>query len=293
MGILDWFTQPTCEELDALALSVRDFGAHVIPLPLATGTLRPGPPGGPQLMISRAVLSSPEEVNAAATLLTTAVKSPGYLTSCAAVGWTFPVGQTRALEALTVYGQLRGFGADTVDAVTKALLAVFDNAAASKALDAPAAPVVYAAAQVVLEARTASLDAATWLPLWRWALGGPQGRAAVRTRVMTMKALQAILRRGSLTPRQVLMAASMADVLQQLVAQRAPGVPTAEQAFFRAEAQALVGAINFARAQAAAAEGLPPGATPLSPRVRTRLWAAAVTSVVVAVGAAMYYRRHA
>lgn len=244
--------------------------------------------------VSREVLTNASEVIAAVRLLMVYYATPGALRLCpAAQGWFHARGRVRALTGIAAFGAGYGFGPDTAPVVTKALLKVFADPAGSKA-NAKETEVVYAAAQVVLDARTPVLDAATWLPVWRWALGGPNGSASVRTRVMAMKAIQAIIRRGVLMPRQVLAAATMADVLQQLVAGRAPSVAAGERAFFLSEADATVGAVNFALTQAALAEGKPPAWRPPSPAVRVGWWVvgvAAAAAVTVGGAAIAVHRR--
>lgn len=295
MGILDWITQPRCEELAPLAESLKDPLAHV--LGPRADMIYPGSPHPPErLYVPRQVFMTPAEVQAAARLLVVHYKYPnGGLDCLATAGWSAPAARVRAFDAIREYGRLRGFDATTAPAATAALLGAFGDAAASKA-GAIEAAVVYAAAQVVLESRTAALDAETWLPLWRWALGGPHGAAAVRTRVMAMKALQAIIRRGALRPAQVRAAAPMADVLRELVVGRAPSVQAAERPYFLAEADATVGAINFALAQAALAEGRPPGPDPLTTAAAQRHawpWIAAGVAAVAVVGGVAYRRRRA
>lgn len=245
--------------------------------------------------VSRALLVNASEIDTATRLLQVYYATPNALRLCPiAQGWYHARGRVRALDAIGAYGKLRGFDAATTPAVTGVLLKVFDNAAGSKT-GSRETEVVYAAAQIVLDARTSSLDAATWLPLWRWALGGPNGNASVRTRVMAMKAIQAVIRRGALLPRQVLAAATMADVLQQLVAGRAPSVAAAERAFFLSEADATVGAVNFALTQAALAEGKPPAWRPPLSSVASRRvawWIAGAAAVAAtAVGGVAVYRR--
>lgn len=134
--------------------------------------------------------------------------------------------------------------------------------------------VVYAVAQIVLDSKDSSLDTLTWLPLWRWALGGPQGGASTRTRVMAMKAIQAILRRGTLLPGELIKADGLATLLNQLVMGRAPGIPAAEREWYLSEAAATLGAAAAARAAAAtnAGGGQVPGTLPVPAATGWPVW---------------------
>ncbi len=333
MSILDWFKQPTCAELAPLVVALKDplayldtDGSEGPGFTMQVGGAYTGvgwqtfdydvhagwpskftAEGAFQLdhvnapeerlpvrrVVSRAVLTTAAEVNTAARLLAVYYATPNALRLCPiAQGWFHARGRVRALTAISAFGAAYGFGADTAPAVTEVLLKIFADAAGSK-LGSRETEVVYAAAQVVRDSRTPALDAATWLPLWRWALGGPNGGASVRTRVAAMKAIQAVIRRGALLPRQLLAASAMADVLQQLVTGRAPSVAAAERAFFLSEADATVGAVNFALTQAALAEGKPPGWRPASSTTRAGWWivGAAAAVAVTAGGAAIVHRR--
>lgn len=324
MGILDWFKQPTCEELAVLVLALKDplayldtdggagpvfttWGYQSFDYSVHAGWPSKFTPAGAFLYdpvnapeeqlptrrpVARAILATADEVRTAARLLAVYYATPNALRLCpAAQGWFHARGRARALDAIAAYGRAYGFDAGGVAApVTDVLLKVFAAPAASKSTASTENAVIAAAAQVVWSARTATLDAATWLPLWRWALGGPDGNAAPRTRVLAMQALEAILRRGTLTPQQILMASSLADVLQQLVAQRAQAISAAERGFFLSEASALVAEVTIARQRAVAA--MPTAAiVPSAPLPSWVSWFAAAAVAAAAVGGAVAFRR--
>ncbi len=184
------------------------------------------------------------------------------------------------LRNISEWGAIKSFGqAAVVPLVGPAVMAVLNNAAGSQ-LGNREAEVVYAAAHVVYQSRDASLDAMAWIPLWQWAVGGPVGAAPVRTRVMAMQAIQAIIRRQRLLPAQLRAADSLAAVLRGLVLARAPSINPAERDLYLSEADATVGAVAAALAKAeldAAQSRLPPGAPlpdgtwPTQP-VKTSAW---------------------
>jgi hypothetical protein len=149
---------------------------------------------------------------------------------------------------------------------------------------------VYAAAQVVLDSKDSSLDALTWLLLWQWAVGGPNGNASPRTRVLAMKAIQAVLRRKALLPGQIRAANSLAAVLQQLVVARAPQVSAAERDWFLSEADATVGAVASAQFEVESAGYFPDVNTPALPAAVMPSWipvAAAAGASLALVGGAV------
>jgi hypothetical protein len=132
-------------------------------------------------------------------------------------------------------------------------------------------------------------DRLVWLPLWGWALGGPAGNAAVRTRVFAMKTLQTVLGRGQLFPAEIRAADPMAEVLRRLVMQRAPSIPAAERDWYLAEAQAVVGRIAIANAAASMAEAAGGGNVPMPPVTPPPVadlptWLVPVGGALVAVG---------
>lgn len=307
MSLLDWFTDitsgPSCDTVAAWVAVIRDpFNSVYWQGDAQTGgyVLVPGrapDPARSYFIVSRSLFASSDDVQAATKLLRAIYKTPRSASCADTIGLVSATGRARMLDALSSYsGQ---FTAADVAAVTEVLAIVladppgpYDDTAASRAPGAREAAVVYAATKLVLSSPHSGFDQATWLPLWRWALGGPGGQAGVGVRIGAMKALQAILRRGSLTPRQVLMASSMADVLRQLVEQRAVSLPAAQRELFLAEANALWGAMRLALLQAA--QAAPASAAVANTAVTLRRWwlpvaaAAAVTAVAIGV-----YRRRA
>lgn len=293
MGFLDWITQPSCAELTALADAVMDpttvyfagFNRFQAGIPTASDYPL-------FLPVPRVALYTASEVLAATKLLTAYYKHGNGVYCLDTGAWEFPAVRARALGAIAAYGGLRGFGIvgeDLQQPVAELLLRVFDDVSASKSSTSDEGQAVYAATQVVTDSKSNDLDPQTWLPLWRWALGGPGSKASIRVRIGAMKALQAVLRRGALSPRQVLAASSMATVLKQLVEQRAPSIASAaERNFFLADATALWGAMQSALIAATAAGG---GGAP-APGVPGFVWgrwlgfgvaAAAVTGTAVYV----------
>lgn len=261
MGILDWFSQPSCAELSTVALRIRDPFARLSLLSLqpGTGVIEPGFPSPPYLPVARATFANVQEVGDALWLLSVYNKTPKAFDGCGdANGWAFPAGRARALTSLASYGALVGFSDPKLTAdVAGVLIKILDNPNGSKAGNAETL-VIYAAAQVVTDARFSDLDQALWLPLWAWAFGGPYGQASIRTRIGVMKALGAILRRGSLTPRQVQSASGAATILKRLVETRGAALPaTPEREFYVAEATTLWGGVQAALASAQASVGPP------------------------------------
>lgn len=209
----------------------------------------------------------------------------------AAQGLYHTAGRVDALEKLARYlasNKRNPVALDAVSAGTlqRVLVLIFEDPTAGRAFGKDDA--VVAAATEIVDA-IPLFDRATWLPLWGWALGGPAAKAAIRTRVFAMKSLQTILRRGGLFPAEVRAADPMAEVLRQLVVQRAPSVPANERELYLAEAQALVGAIAAANAAAALTETntpIPPvdasGVRP--PPAEIPVWVPVGGAVAAAIG---------
>lgn len=306
MSLLDWAQAlvgaPRCADLAALVQTVRDPVAFLSADSFRArgdGVIYPGLPyhfnsdgDVADAAVRNAALPysvpvarnamTPTEAQAVARLLLAYYKTPAVVRSCpVAVAWAYPEGRARAFASLGFYLA----NVATVDAATAAVVRdAFVAALDGTAVDSVTA---YAAARAVAGAVVPVLDAATWIPLWRWAA---DSRAAVGTRVVAMQALTAIIRRGSLLPAQVRAAATLADVVRALVVARAPTLPAASRELFIAEAQALLGFVNDALSNAAApTPPRPPKARPWS-----GWWVVAgAAGAVAVVGAAVYHRRHA
>jgi len=248
--------------------------------------------GGPALPYRRPVVRRP--ANAAEASIIVWLLSLYYsgeresLRLCPfAQGLYHTAGRADALEKLAKYLAANKRNPVVLDAVTtgvlqRVILQILEDPSAGRAFGKDDA-VIAAATEIIDAAPT--FDRAAWLPLWGWALGGPAAKAAIRTRVLAMKALQSILRRGGLFPAEVRAADPMAEVLRQLVVARAPSIPANERELYLAEAQALVGAIATANVAAAMAEGTPippvdgggaPGAIPV--------WVPIAGAVATAIG---------
>lgn len=269
MGIIDWLNQPSCADLAPLAVQLKDPFAFISPLGGGVHAGFPSPPA--KLYVCRAVLMTSAEVQAATRLLEAYYKSKGALDCLETVGWAYPAGRARALEAIAVYGKLTGFNAATGSAVVDMLKRIFADELASKASAADKEGMsLYAATLIVTDSRTTTLDQATWLPLWGWALGGAHGGASVKARIGAMKALQAILRRRTLMPRQIQSASAMADVLFKLIQQRAPSISGVQRDLFLADAEGLWGAMKAALQAAEVVAGPPPNSIIVRPPAKRK-----------------------
>lgn len=246
--------------------------------------------------VSKLTLTSPAEVWADVRLISAYYENPsnlpgwqgsGLRTCSDAQGWFFVEGRKRALDGLASYGAAYGFGPDVVGGVVPMLLAIFADPSGSRP-GSKETEVVYSAADLVRRARTAALDASMWIPLWGWAVGGPNGNAAIRTRVGAMKAIQAILRRKSLMVGQIKAADSLAAVLRGLVTSGAVNVSSAERDLYISEAQATVGAAAAAliQAYADASVGIPP-VDKDKPQSWVPSWIVAYWPIAAAVSAAL------
>lgn len=210
--------------------------------------------------------------------------------------------RVRMLTGVAAWGSRNSFGAyGLVPTVGAALVNVFTKPFALVVGGPEPATerdrVVYAAADVVRQSKDSSLDALTWLLLWQWAVGGPNGNASVRARVMAMKAIQAVLRRGALLPGQIRAADSLAAVLQGLVNARAPNVSAAERDWFLSEAAATVGAVASARIALEVAAGgggyVPPVPPPSAPAAGWVVPTAVAAGAVVVLGGLFVVLRRA
>lgn len=231
--------------------------AHLRPMTVSY-TVRFGPPSVPY---RRPVVRRPNNASEAAVIVWLLWLYYGgereSLRLCpGAQGLYHTAGRADALEKLAKYLASNKRNPVALDAVTagtlqRVLVLIFEDPTAGRAFGKDDA--VVAAATEIVDA-IPLFDRAVWLPLWGWALGGPAAKAAIRTRVFAMKSLQTILNRGGLLPAQVRAADPMAEVLRQLVVQRAPNVPANEREWYLAEAQALVGTIASANTAAAMTE---------------------------------------
>lgn len=215
--------------------------------------------------VSRAVFSDAGQLNTGIALLTLSYTDPAFGACHATSAWQTPAGRAQALKPIQAWAAAKGFTAlnPLSYAVQTLLLKVLEDPTGSRP-GSRMTEVPAAAAEVVRTSKTSFFDAALWVPLWTWAVGGPAGGASVRTRVFAMKAIQAILARGTLLPGQIRAADSLAAVLNNIVQTGAQAVPAGEREFYRSEASATVGAAAQAlvAAEMAAAAGLPmPGPT--------------------------------
>jgi hypothetical protein len=215
--------------------------------------------------VSRSTFSDSSQLNTGVALLTLSYTDPAFAACPAVSAWLTPAGRVQALKPIQAWAASKGFTAlnPLSYAAQTLLLKVLEDPTGSRP-GSRMTEVSAAAAEVVRVSKTSFFDATLWVPLWTWAVGGPAGSASVRTRVFAMKAIQAILARGTLLPGQIRAADSLAAVLNNIVQTGAPAVPANERDLYRSEASATVGAAAQAlvAAEMAAAAGLPmPGPT--------------------------------
>lgn len=248
-----------------------------------------GGPCPPQFW--RTTFANAAQLNAGVALLTLSYANPEFFNGCEAVQPVLTVaGRVKLLEAIRAWGASGGFSVFSLLMVpltytTQALLLkIFADPAGSRT-GSKATEVIAAAADVVRACTTPVFDAATWLPLWGWAIGGPDGGASLRTRSFAMKALEAILRRGTLSAAQIRSANTLATVLNNVVASGTAGVSAAERALYRSEATAVLGEVQAALSRLEMAALTVPAADtsslPTPPPASSKPWP---TWVPIAVG---------
>lgn len=234
--------------------------------------------------VSRVVLGDAAQLNAGITLLTLSYTDPTFGNCAAVSAWRTPAGRVQALKPVEVWAARGGFTAfNPLSYAAQALLLKILEDPAGSRVGARMTEVVAAAAEVVRKSKTSFFDAALWVPLWSWAVGGPAGGASVRTRVFAMKAIQSILARGTLLPGQIRAADSLAAVLLHTVQTGASTVPANERDLYRAEASATVGAAAQAlvAAEMAVSAGLPMPDSTVPPPGTPVPW----TSIALGAGA--------
>lgn len=232
--------------------------------------------------VSQLVFSDAAQLNVGVALLTLSYTDPAFGSCHAVAAWQTPAGRVQALKPIQAWGSTgKGFTSlSPLSYATQNLLLTILNDPAGSRPGSRMTEVVMAATEVIRTSKTSFFDAALWVPLWTWAVGGPAGGASVRTRSFAMKAIQAILARGTLLPGQIRAADSLAAVLNNIVQTGARMVPEAERELYRAEAAATVGAAAQAlvAAEMAAAAGLP---MPAAPTPTSVPWAPIALSVGV------------
>lgn len=197
--------------------------------------------------VSRATFSDSAQLNAGVALLTLSYTDPAFGACHATSAWQTPAGRAQALKPIQAWAAAKGFTAlnPLSYAVQTLLLKVLEDPTGSRP-GSRMTEVPAAAAEVVRTSKTSFFDAALWVPLWTWAVGGPNGGASARTRSFAMKALEAILRRGTLFPAQIRAADSLAAVLNNIVQTGATTLSMSERELYRAEATALLGEVQAA-----------------------------------------------
>lgn len=270
----------------------------------------------------------PAKVNAALGVLLALYRSPGAVLACPRQvtsywpGLTYAISRARLINALRLND--RQLTAQNREDLAKVVALVLDDKVPwpaepdsstrhhlKRASQHPAskeALVVEKVIGYVASWENGAIDQVAWIPLWRWAIGGPSEKAAIGLRAAAMDALGHILRRGRLTSRQVIQASNLADVIRNTVESRAVSVTDLQQRNLLLAAatrlwavmqKALADAVNAEAARAA----LPPGAQPPATRPggkppaapwyesTTFLVAAAATVLVGAVGFGLYRRQ--
>lgn len=300
---------PTCPELTAMAMQIAAPFQHMVTALTTACVMRGYAPSAAvnsfpaslpcKVPVSRATLGDAAQLNTGIALLTLSYTDPAFSACHAVSAWRTPAGRVQALKPIQAWAARGSFTvlSPLSYAALTALSRVFEDPTGSRA-GAAMTEVPAAAAEVVRVSKTAVFDAALWVPLWAWAVGGPAGGASVRTRVFCMKAIQAILARGTLLPGQIRAADSLAAVLLNIVQTGATTVPVNERDLYRSEASATVGAAAQAlvAAEAAVAAGAPlPGPGPATPSVPVP-WVPIALGVggvgLVVGGIALVLRRH-
>lgn len=197
--------------------------------------------------VSRAVFSDTAQLNLGVTLLTLSYTDPTFGACHAASAWQTPAGRVQALRPIQAWAASKGFTALNPQSymVQALLLKVLEDPTGSRP-GSRMTEVAAAAAEVVRVSKTSFFDANLWVPLWVWAVGGPNGGASARTRSLAMQALQAILRRGTLFPAQIRAADSLAAVLNRIVQTGTTALSMSERELYRAEATSLLGEVQAA-----------------------------------------------
>lgn len=293
---------PTCSELTAMATQIAAPFQHMV-TSLTSACLaqgyKPGndvngfPPKLPcKVPVSRAVFSDAGQLNTGIALLTLSYTDPAFGACHAVSAWQTPAGRVQALKPIQAWAASKGFTAlnPLSYAVQAVLLKVLEDPTGSRP-GSRMTEVPAAAAEVVRTSKTSFFDAALWVPLWTWAVGGPNGGASARTRSFAMQALEAILRRGTLFPAQIRAADSLAAVLNNIVQTGATTLSMSERALYRAEATALLGEVQEALYRLEVAGLAPAPSAPPPATVPWSLIALGVGATGLLVGSIILFNR--
>lgn len=299
---------PTCPELTAMATQIAAPFQHMITGESAavrvdcaqrsyfpSNDVRSFPAKLPcKVPVSQLMFSDAAQLNVGVALLTLSYTDPAFGSCHAVAAWQTPAGRVQALKPIQAWGSTgKGFTSlSPLSYATQSLLLTILNDPTGSRPGSRMTEVVAAAAEVVRTSKTAFFDAALWVPLWAWAVGGPDGGASARTRSFAMKALEAILRRGTLFPAQIRAADSLAAVLNNIVQTGARALSMSERELYRAEATALLGEVQAALYRLEVA-GLAPVPTPVAsqPTVPWVPITLGVSAVGLLIGGAILIRR--